>query len=295
MDMDHPAVDVLLGDWPEHELLDSGGRRKLERFGPCRLVRPEPKAWWRPTRPAAEWDRADAVYEESGRWRVRSGAAREWTLAYGRLVFQARLADGSKHVGVFPEQAPHWAWIQDRGGRARGRSAPALLNLFGYTGAASLVAAAAGFEVTHVDASRPAVAWARRNQTLSGLEAAPMRWLVEDAVRYVRREARRGRRYDVILLDPPSFGRGPSGQVWKAEDDLAELLGICRDLLSPRPLGVVLTLYNLEASSLMAANLLAEATRGLGGRVCAGELALRPTTGESVLPLSLYARWEGPA
>ncbi len=289
--MESPTINVLLTNWREHELLDSGGRRKLERFGPCRLLRPEPKAWWQPALPAKEWDRADAVFEDNGRWRIRPGAPREWTMRFGKLAFQARLVDGSKHVGIFPEQAPHWEWMQTHV-QTHGRAAPALLNLFGYTGAASLVAATAGFEVTHVDASRPAVAWARRNQALSGLEAAPVRWLVEDAIRYARREARRGKRYDMILLDPPSFGRGPSGQVWKAEDDLAELLILCRELLTPRPLGIIMTLYNLEASSIMAANLLAEATKGIKGLISAGELVLPCAASKNALPLSLYARWE---
>ncbi len=289
--MEQPEIDVLISDWSEYELLDSGGRRKLERFGKYRLIRPEPKAWWQPLQPAAEWERADAEYEESGTWRTRPGLPREWGMNYCKLLFTARLSEGSKHVGVFPEQAPHWAWIRALA-RRHGRSPASVLNLFGYTGAASLVAASVGFEVTHVDASRPAVAWARQNQEASGLASATIRWLVEDALKYVRREARRGKRYDVILLDPPSFGRGPSGQVWKVEDNLCELLALCRSVLVPEPLGVAMTLYNLEASSLMAANFLAEALHGLGGKLSAGELALRPAAGRHVLPLSIYARWE---
>ena len=291
--MNHPSVNILLADWPEYELLDSGGRQKLERFGKYRLIRPELKAWWKPAKPAHDWQQAQAVCHENGRWQVNQDMTRQWVMRFGKVSLQARINDGSKHVGVFPEQAPHWSWIQSaKPQQAQGGQAPALLNLFGYTGAASLIAAAAGFDVTHVDASRPAVAWARRNQDLSGLGQARIRWLVEDAVRYVRREVRRGVRYDVILLDPPSFGRGPSGQVWKVENDLPDLLDMCRKLLTDRPLGVIMTLYNLEASSIMALNLLADAMRGLDGQLRGGELALRGARAGHVLPLSLYALWE---
>lgn len=168
-----------------------------------------------------------------------------------------------------------------------------LLNLFGYTGAASLVAARAGWKVTHVDASKPATAWARENQRRSGMEEAPIRWIVEDAAKYVRREIRRGSRYEAVLLDPPAFGRGPTGQVWKVEWHLAELLELVAQVLSAEARLVVLTTYNIEASSLMLGNLLEEAMAGRGGRVETGELTLEERgAGGRALPLSIFARWE---
>jgi 23S rRNA (cytosine1962-C5)-methyltransferase len=176
--------------------------------------------------------------------------------------------------------------------KARGKTKPKVLNLFGYTGVASLVAAAAGCSVTHVDASKPAVAWARTNQRLSNLNLAPIRWILDDAIKYVRREIRRGIRYDAILLDPPSFGRGPNRELWKAEKQLTDLLDICRQVLSDHPLFIILTMYNIEASSLMIGNLLNDTMRDYGGAVQVGELALKHKYSERLLPLSIFGRWE---
>jgi 23S rRNA (cytosine1962-C5)-methyltransferase len=286
-----PNIEVLTPSWNQHELLDSGDRRKLERFGPNLIVRHEPKAWWRPSLPESEWRTAAAVHDSDGVWHFSPRATMEWTMGYERLTLQARLTETTKHVGVFPEQMPHWQWIRTIGERYSGRPLR-MLNLFGYTGAATLAAAAAGFAVTHVDASKPAVAWARFNQSLSHLDKAPIRWILDDAMKYVGREVRRGQRYDLIALDPPSFGRGPKSELWKVEESLPELLGLCRKLLSENPVGVVMTLYSLEASSIMLGNLLHEMTAGLGGSVQIGELALRQTHGDKFLPLSLFARWE---
>ncbi len=283
------GIEVLTSAWREVELLDSGDRRKLERFGSRRVIRPEPKAWWKPAHPE-EWRRVDATLDDAGVWSVRPGLDREWTVERGRLRFRLRLADTSRHVGVFPEQEPHWDWIRRHAPRAPARP-PQLLNLFGYTGAATLAAAAAGFAVTHVDASKPALAWARHNQELSGLSDAPIRWLLDDAGKFVARELRRRKRYDAILLDPPSFGRGPRNELWKVERRIVELLDECRPLLSDRPLFLILTMYNLEASSLMVGNLLADTFAGAGGRIEVGELALRHADSQRLLPLSIFGRW----
>ncbi|HBA82866.1 MAG TPA: SAM-dependent methyltransferase [Verrucomicrobia bacterium] len=284
-------IQVLFNNWSEYELLDSGDRRKLERFGRNIVIRSEQKAWWKPDKPESEWAKAVAVHEDQGQWTFRRDIPREWTMRFDNLTFQTRFTDTSKHLGIFPEQSPHWRWMQNKVKRGAGEP-PRLLNLFGYTGAASLVAAAAGFAVTHVDASKPAVTWARHNQQLSGLESAPIRWILEDAVKYVRREIRRGSRYDAILLDPPSFGRGPNKEVWKVERQLTELLDICRQVLSDRPLFIILTMYNIEASSLMIGNLLSDAMKSFGGALSVGELALHQQNSEKVLPLSIYGRWE---
>lgn len=291
-----PTLTIASADWADYALLDSGRGRKLERFGRLVLIRPEPKAWWAPVLKPAEWARADAEFQEDGRWKLRDAAtARTWNLRWKKVVCQARMTDNSKHLGVFPEQDPHWQWLYQRiSGLGIQPERPRVLNLFGYTGMASLIAASAGAAVTHVDASKPSVSWGRQNQELSGMASAPIRWILDDAFKYVQREIRRGSRYEGICLDPPSFGRGPRGEVWKVEEQLTELLELCSQLLSDKPSFVLLTLYNLEASALMARNLMASILAGHGGTVSCGELALRPdqAANQCYLPLSLWAKWE---
>jgi len=283
-------LSILQSSWPEYTLIDSGEGQKLERFGPLILIRPEPKAWWKRKAPASKWQEASAVFEDNGRWKyLRKGVPKTWDLNYGRIKLQARLGDGSKHVGIFPEQEPHWSWMKKQIEASVDSEPFRLLNLFGYTGIASLVAADAGAHVTHLDASKPAIQWGRENLKHSGMEDRPIRWILDDAVKYVRREIRRGSRYDAVLLDPPSFGRGPKGEIWKVEDKLPELLDLVRQLLKPEARFVILTLYNLEASALMAKNLMEDLMPR--GSVEAGELALSHENGNALLPLSLFARW----
>lgn len=284
-----PGIIVACSTWQEYELLDCGDHRKLERFGPVTVVRGEPKAWWKPANPNA-WHQAAARHDEDAHWTFKAQAPREWPMQWHGLTFLARFSQTSKHLGVFPEQAPHWEWMRQQA-QALPNGPKRLLNLFGYTGAASLVAAQAGFEVTHVDASQPALTWARRNQELSGLQAKPIRWILDDAFKYVRREIRRGKKYDALVLDPPAFGRGPRGEVWKVENQLAELLDLCRQTLSEQPRFVILTSYNIEASALMLQNLVEDVFRFPGGQTQAGELALPQKNSPRVLPLSIFARW----
>lgn len=281
-------LDVLFSHWPEYELLDCGDRRKLERFGEVVLCRGEPRAWWKPRLPQKEWDRAVAVHDEKA-WTFKPGAPREWTLPLEGLTLLARFTETSKHVGVFPEQWPHWRYVLEHGPRKGGAR---LLNLFGYTGAATLAALKAGFAATHVDASKPAIGWARRNLELSGLADAPVRYLLDDAIAFVKREIRRGKRYEAILLDPPAFGRGPKKELWKVERQVAELLADCRTLLSDNAAFLILTMYNTDASALMVQNLLSEALQGAGGSLEVGELALRQRDSDKVLPRSLWGRWQ---
>lgn len=285
-------IEVAVSDWAEYELLDSGNCRKLERFGKHVVIRGEPKAWWKPDLPESDWSRAVAVHQDGRGWTMRGQVSREWPLHFGDLTLQARFTETSKHVGVFPEQSPHWQWMQAKLKQAHGKTNPRLLNLFGYTGVASLVAAAAGCAVTHVDASKPALTWARANQQLSNLTDRPIRWILDDATKYVTREIRRGVRYDAILLDPPSFGRGPNRELWKVEKQLTDLLDICRQVLTEQPLFIILTMYNIEASSLMIGNLLSDTMRDRGGRVKVGELALKHQQSTRLLPLSIFGRWE---
>ncbi|CAN5291642.1 N/A [soil metagenome] len=236
--------------WDDYALLDSGSGQKLERYGPYRIVRPEAQALWTQRRPPGEWLRADASFvgigddEADGRWRFKVPLSETWRLSWDGIPFLGRFTS-FRHVGVFPEQATHWAWLQKLIGGA-GRPTK-VLNLFGYTGVTSRVAANAGAEVTHSDASKKAIGWARENQTLGGLEALKIRWICEDAVKFVEREGRRGNRYDGIILDPPKFGRGPKGEVWDIFTSLRPMMTACRGLLSDNPLFLILTAYSIRA------------------------------------------------
>jgi len=226
---DAPPELVLLSapDWSDYALLDSGNGAKLERYGPYTFIRPEHQAVWKPALPETEWQAAHAVFqptseESGGHWQFRKNVEPSWIMRYKGLKFQAH-ASASRHMGVFPEQAAHWDWMAETIQQAR--RPVRVLNLFGYTGLATLAAAQAGAQVTHVVASKTAVALARSNQSLSGLDERPIRWLVDDAFRFVRREVRRQSQYDGIILDPPKFGRGPEGQVWEFFEGLPSLLG----------------------------------------------------------------------
>lgn len=286
-------IEILSGGWPDYALLDCGHRRKLERFGPVVVCRSEPKAWWTPALPQSAWDAADASYDDkSGHWDKRKGCPTAWVLNYHGIEFEVKLTHGSKHLGVFPEQAPHWDFLRSKCANVGAADGLNILNLFGYTGAASLVAAQAGAKVTHLDASKPAIAWGRANQERSGMTDLPIRWILDDALKFVQREHRRGRRYDAILLDPPSFGRGPKGEVWKVEESVVELLEACRDLLSDDAKFLLLTMYNLEASALMLGNLVTDLMKARGGAVSVGELVQTREPDGLFLPLSLFARWE---
>lgn len=307
------TISIITPQWPEYELIDSGNCRKLERFGAYAIVRHEPKAWWRPALPERDWAEAHASQDEEGKLVIAKKLPAAWPLKLeldphglgGKplgITLEARVSETSRHIGLFPEQAPHWRLIARLGAEltrsaAHGEGRPRLLNLFGYTGAASLAAQAAGFSATHVDASRPAIAWAKRNQELSGLSDTPVRFLLDDVVKFVQREKRRGSRYEAILLDPPSFGRGPNREVWKVEGMVRDLLVDCRELLSDRARLLLLTMYNIEASALMLGNLMDDVLRGLPGSVTVGELAVphtAPGAEARFLPRSLFARWERP-
>ena len=285
-------IDVLKSDWRGYELLDSGDRLKLERFGDAVVVRSEPKAWWKPSRPDL-WKSAYVRYfddeKKDARWvfnKKISAPVMDWN----GIKFRTKFMDGTKHLGVFPEQSPHWKFIAESGAKFAGGRKPKLLNLFGYTGAATLAAAKGGFAVAHVDASKPSVDWARKNQSESGLADAPIRWIVDDALKFARREARRGVSYEAIVLDPPAFGRGPKNELWKLEKMLPELLDACASILSDTPLFVLMTLYSIEASSIMAANMLDEYFGGRrGAKTSCGELVLPASNGFD-LPLSIYAK-----
>lgn len=280
--------------WVDYALLDSGAGAKLERFGPYTLVRPETQAIWPRRLPEREWQRADAAFEKSrggddgpGQWHTRRPLPDQWQLHQNNLRFWVRLTP-FRHTGVFPEHSAHWAWL---GRQIAARRAPTVLVLFGYTGLSSLFAAAAGARVTHVDASKPAILWAQSNQQLSGLADRPVRWLIDDVGKFVAREIRRGSRYDLLLLDPPVFGRGPKGEIWRLHEQLPALVEQCVQLLSAEPLGVLLSAYATNMSALTLANVLAAALAEKAGTTSAGELVLREQSAGRLLPAALYACW----
>ncbi len=287
-----------------YALLDSGNGRKLERFGSILVDRPEPQAMWQPGLARSDWARAHAVFsassedEEKGRWRFDKPVPEAWPVEVERVTMKLRLA-GLWHLGFFPEQLPHWQWMRTR--LAAGAMPPAgvkpdiekkrVLNLFGYTGAASLIAARAGAEVVHVDASKKAIAWARENAAASGLGDAPVRWLCEDARRFVAREVRRGRTYHVILVDPPKFGRGPDGEVWELFEHLPALLADCEKLLARDGAHLILTAYAIRASALALDGLMREVLGQRPGDIESGELALREANGRRLVGTSMFSRW----
>jgi len=287
--------------WDDFALLDSGGGRKLERYGPYRFIRPEPQALWAPAQ--SEWQ-ADGEFiggsdeDGGGRWQLADRVPPRWTLARGAVRFHAANTP-FRHLGFFPDMAAQWDFMRPRvlpRVMREGDARRSFLNVFGYTGVASLIAAEAGAQVTHVDASKKAVAAARENAALSGLTQAPVRWLIDDALKFLRREVRRGNRYHGLMLDPPKYGRGPEGEVWSLERDLPELVHLARQLVTDDGF-VILTVYAIRMSAIALGEMLAAEFTGLGGTVEAGDMAIREAgfAGEAgrgrLLPTAIFARW----
>lgn len=290
--MDAPQTLIEPG-WDGYQLVDSGHGRKLERYGSVLIDRPEPQALWAPSLPAERWNKAQAVFrnasereeDEGGQWDFQiKNPPETWTVPVEGTSIVARFM-AFRHLGLFPEQRPHWQWMADR---IAGRPLK-ILNLFAYTGAASLIAAANGAQVTHVDASKKAIQWAKDNQTASQLGDKPIRWICEDARKFVQRELRRGNTYDGILLDPPKYGRGADGEVWRFESDIAPFLKDCAALLSKDASFMILTAYALRFSSIALAHMMRDVRDT--GAVDHGELWLGDETGQRSLPTSLFARW----
>jgi 23S rRNA (cytosine1962-C5)-methyltransferase len=298
-----PSVMRTQG-WRDYALLDSGHGRKLERYGRFTVVRPEPQCLWDPALPAEAWAGADAVFdptdeEDAGRWKLQGQAAslqpgEAWPVGWRDVRFNGRFTS-FRHLAFFPEQAANWAWLDGAvrdAAVSSGGGQPRVLNLFGYTGVASLAMAAAGAAVTHVDASKRAVACARENAELSGLAGRPVRWITEDARKYVQREVRRGSTYEGIILDPPKYGRGPDGEVWRLFEDLPELAGLCAGLLSENASFLVLNAYAERISGAALSGLLADKLKGRGGTIEWGELALVQEDGAREIGMSFFARWQ---
>jgi 23S rRNA (cytosine1962-C5)-methyltransferase len=277
----------------DYALLDSGEGEKLERFGEYVIRRPDPQALWERVQPSAVWDACDAWFErkgEKGEWHLNKTLPKEWDIEYGGLTFGIRLTS-FKHVGIFPEQLENWNWVTDQLSTLNSQPAT-ILNLFGYTGGASLAAAKAGASVTHIDASKTAVEWGRQNAEKSGLGTAPIRWIVEDTMRFVDRELKRGTKYDGIILDPPAFGHGPKDELWKIEEDLVPLMQKCRDLLTDKPLFVLMNGYAAGYSHFAFEHLLEPIQKVHGGTVDGGELTITEASGR-LMPAGIYARWHG--
>lgn len=284
--------------WKEYEVLDASGGEKLERWGSYVLLRPDPQVIWNTEKKATEWKRLAAHYHRSskggGDWEFFD-LPKQWDIHYKELTFHLQ-PFSFKHTGLFPEQAVNWDWFGEKIAKAKadaeGREIK-VLNLFAYTGGATVAAAKAGAAVTHVDASKGMVSWAKENAASSGLSEAPIRYIVDDCVKFVEREIRRGNRYDAVILDPPSYGRGPKGEIWKIEDGLHAFIRLCTQVLKPEPLFFLINSYTTGLQPAVLSYLLGlELTRNFGGTVSADEIGLPVKASGLVLPCGASGRWE---
>ena len=299
----------------EYELLDSGDGHKLERYGNFLMSRPDPEALWKRNLNDKEWQGADLEFirtrlDSSARqdgtknkWIIKNGIPNNWNILYGDLKFSIK-PTSFKHIGLFPEQLPNWEWMSEliRSGKrsclkgSQGKTLKSepvsVLNLFAYTGGATLACAKAGAEVCHVDGSKNAVEWARVNAELSGLTDAPIRWLIEDVKLFLKREIKRGRKYDAIIMDPPSFGHGPKDELWKIEEDFLNLMDLCKQVLSDDPLFILINGYTAGYSSIVYQNNLMDLMKDYKGKVEGGELVIEETKSKRLLPCGIFARWE---
>lgn len=306
--------------WEEYSLLDSGNSLRLEKFGPYTTVRPDPQAIWQQTLSQEVWNKADVIFKrtsaDAGRWHFQKKLPEKWLMHWKNLSFWTRLTS-FKHTGVFPEQSLQWEFIQSVLGNEVRQSSHrhpgetttsigskkdsiasvkndnqlSVLNLFGYTGIATLAAASAGAKVTHVDASKPSIAWARENAKASELDNKPIRWILDDAVKFVEKELRRGNTYDAIIMDPPVYGHGPTGQVWKFNEDFPRLFTLATKLLSDNPLFIVVNAYAISSSSLMLQNVFEDNLKHLGGKIEVGELVLEEKESHRPLSTGIFGRW----
>jgi len=281
-------------DWYDYELIDAGGGERLERWGQVVLRRPDPQIIWPLTEETELWRKVSARYHRSssggGHWEYKTKLPERWTIGYRDLKFYIHPTN-FKHTGLFPEQAANWSWMMDKI-RSAGRPIR-VLNLFAYTGGATVAAASAGAEVCHVDAAKGMVQWAKENLALSGLSEKPVRFITDDVIKFVQREQRRGSKYDGIIMDPPSYGRGTGGQVWKLEESLYPLVELCTTILSDQPLFFLINSYTTGISSTVLSNII-ELTVGKrhAGRITNGEIGLPITQKNMVLPAGILCRWE---
>lgn len=287
---------ILLADkWKDYELIDMGGGEKLERWGNIVLRRPDPQVIWPIKKENSIWKNPHGHYHRSNRgggsWEVKKKYPQEWTIDYKKLKFKIK-PTGFKHTGLFPEQAANWDWMIEK--IQNSKRPIKVLNLFAYTGGASVACAYAGAEVCHVDAAKGMVNWAKENLNLSGLGDRKVRFIVDDVFKFVEREIRRGNKYDAIIMDPPSYGRGPKGEVWKIEDKLYEFVELCMEVLSDRPLFFLINSYTTGFSPIVLENVLSTTVgRKKGGKVYAGEIGIPASRDGKILPCGIFGRWEG--
>lgn len=282
--------------WTDYQLLDSGDGQRLEQFGQYILVRPDPQVIWQKKLPQAQWNKADAIFEKTsgdkGRWILKTKLPDRWLISFGDLKFYIKLSP-FKHTGVFPEQAVHWEFIDQL---MRGVTGPRtnynILNLFGYTGVASMIALKAGARVTHVDASYPAIGWFQDNLKASGLENSPIRWIEDDVIKFCQRELKRGNKYDGIIMDPPIYGHGPRGEIWDFNKSFPQLLELCSQLLSDQPIFMIANAYAISTSAITLENVFKDYLAQLGGSIESGELALKAASGDRLLSTGIFARWQ---
>lgn len=285
------SLSILLPeDWRGYELIDSGDGLKLERFGSYRVARPDPRAIWKCNKPPLVWGTAHAHYIRSsnteGHWLTKNPPPPIWLIDYRDMTFRLE-PTVFKHIGIFPEQAVNWVWLDG----VIAKQPLSILNLFAYTGAATIAAARAGARVTHLDSVKSAITWAHENAKLNKLDKDQIRWIEDDAMKFVGREAKRGNMYDGIILDPPRFGRGTKGEVWKLLDDLPRLLEACATILSPRPRFLLVNAYTADISAIALGQLVSSALANRGGLVTYGELALKESGSDRLLPSGIFARW----
>jgi 23S rRNA (cytosine1962-C5)-methyltransferase len=279
----------------DYELLDAGEGQKLERYGEYVLLRPDPEALWKKTLTQDVWKDCDLQFVRNGnrtKWIKKEGVSPNWNISFGGFNFL--IAPSSfKHTGLFPEQLPNWEWMDKViiNYKLKNNKSISVLNLFAYTGGATLACAKAGAEVCHVDGSKTAVAWARTNAELSNLKDAPIRWIVEDCLMFLKREIKRGHRYDAIIMDPPSFGHGPKDELWKIESHFLELMDLCKEILSDDPLFVLINGYTAGYSSIAYENNLKDIMKDKKGNIEIGELVIKQTSSEKLLPCGIFARW----
>ncbi|MBU5675210.1 class I SAM-dependent methyltransferase [Alkaliphilus sp. MSJ-5] len=285
---------LLANEWKDYELIDTADGEKLERWGQYTLRRPDPQVIWSAQKSSKEWKNVDAHYHRSskggGEWEYKKKLPERWTVSFGPLSFYIE-PTGFKHTGLFPEQAVNWKWMMEKI-QAAGRPIK-VLNLFAYTGGATVASAYAGAEVCHVDASKGMVTWAKENVALSGIGDKPVRFIVDDVMKFVQREKRRGKTYDAIIMDPPSYGRGPNKEVWKIEDSLYGFVEECLDILSPNPLFFLINSYTAGFSPYVLSNILQSTVgRKYDGKISCGEVGIPVSGKEIVLPCGIYGRWE---
>jgi len=296
------------GKTKDYELIDSGQGEKLERYGQYILRRPDPEALWEKSKIDTIWESADLKFVRKGtktNWISKNSTPKNWEISYGGFDFIIK-PNTFKHTGLFPEQLPNWQWTEEiiknwsrerpclKGaqGKASGSKSISVLNLFAYTGGATLAVAKAGAEVCHVDGSKTAVEWARANAKLSGLEDAPVRWIVEDVLVFLKREIKRGRKYDAIIMDPPSFGHGPKDELWKIEEHFLELMKLCKEILSDDPLFILINGYTAGYSAIAYENNLKDMVKKYGGKIEIGELGIEESDSDRLLPCGIFARWK---